>query len=469
MRAPPSLKGSYYLFNEPGPVLRSVFFILLLLAPSSVFAVAKTWDGGGGDPNWYTDANWNPDGVPSPADDVTLDAAALSVAVDVSSPAISFNTLVLGNSGATNTVSLTLSTGIASGGSVTVYGGASLISGTTHQLAVTGSLTVYSGGVVTHNVNLNTLTAMLNLRITGNLDLQAGGWIHGDAMGYSTGGPGAGTNGGANGGAGGGHGGAGGQGGNLAAGGAAYDSFDIPLDAGSKGGDGSSFAVYPGGAGGGLLRIEVSGSATVNGTLSAAGGAGSAGLVGNSNHGAAGGGSGGAVHLIAGSLTGGGLISAKGGQAGDDNNDADKAGGGGGGLIRLDISTYDYNDFSGVLDVSGGPRSVTAGGLAADGSPGRIEPSTATFSDNSSGQRSNSITIGQPPEEGVYTTVIGNETIHVFTSSGTLTVPAGSAGNVQVLIVGGGGGGGKSDAATRQGGGGGAGGLIYDASVALTP
>ena len=61
-------------------------------------------------------------------------------------------------------------------------------------------------------------------------------------------------------------------------------------------------------------------------------------------------------------------------------------------------------------------------------------------------------------------TMVGNKTIHTFTSNGTFTPP--KNGNVEVLVVAGGGGGGGTGSG-RSGGGGGAGGLVYNASFSV--
>lgn len=60
-------------------------------------------------------------------------------------------------------------------------------------------------------------------------------------------------------------------------------------------------------------------------------------------------------------------------------------------------------------------------------------------------------------------TYSGGNTIHTFTSSGTLDCTVAGSGTAQALVVGGGGGGG-----TRTGGGGGAGGFLYDNAYAIT-
>ena len=44
--------------------------LLLLSVPTWA---QVTWDGGGGDLNWDTNNNWNPNGVPADTDDITID------------------------------------------------------------------------------------------------------------------------------------------------------------------------------------------------------------------------------------------------------------------------------------------------------------------------------------------------------------------------------------------------------------
>jgi autotransporter-associated beta strand protein len=69
-----------------GPALRKfqgdfaakipLFAFVILVMIHSAFAVAKTWDNGGGDNLWNTAANWSPDGVPGSADDVTFNGTS---------------------------------------------------------------------------------------------------------------------------------------------------------------------------------------------------------------------------------------------------------------------------------------------------------------------------------------------------------------------------------------------------------
>jgi len=121
----------------------------------------------------------------------------------------------------------------------------------------------------------------------------------------------------------------------AAAGGTTYGSVITPLEFGSGGGGYSS--LYTGGAGGGAVRLNVSGALVVNGRISANGGDG----LGQG----AGGGSGGSVWLTAGTLAGAGIISANGGMG-----DA-FGGGGGGGCVALQ---YRLNTFNGVTSARGG-------------------------------------------------------------------------------------------------------------------
>src|ERR1019366_8599896 len=107
-------------------------------------------------------------------------------------------------------------------------------------------------------------------------------------------------------GGGGGHGGYGAASGGAtaAAGGSTYGSVTAPVDFGSSGGS-DNVSGSPPGAGGGAIRMNVTGALLINGRVSANGGAG----VGQNK----GGGSGGSVLLTAGTLAGAGTISANGG------------------------------------------------------------------------------------------------------------------------------------------------------------
>lgn len=117
---------------------------------------------------------------------------------------------------------------------------------------------------------------------------------------------------------GGGHGGAGGNGGGGALGGSTYGDFAQPTTIGSGGGTDTS-----GGIGGGVLRLSIAGTLTVDGSISANGSAG------NGNEAA--GGAGGSIWIECSGLFGSGLITANGGAS----NSPTYSGGGGGGRIAL--------------------------------------------------------------------------------------------------------------------------------------
>lgn len=65
--------------------------------------------------------------------------------------------------------------------------------------------------------------------------------------------------------------------------------------------------------------------------------------------------------------------------------------------------------------------------------------------------------------------ISGANTIHTFKSTGSSTLTVNGTGNVEVLVVGGGGSGGGSNSVSIGSGGGGAGGVIYNATYAVTP
>ena len=226
--------------------------------------------------------------------------------------------------------------------------------GTPLSFASSADLTLRNGAIglisspltfVNLLVSSNAWLLMTNSNFTVTLSsatIQAGGGILADAAGYAAGqGSGAGQNysgspytypcSGA------GHGGYGANStGNYAQGGNAYDSTTSPLTAGSGGGSYSPYSI--GGAGGGVIRLSVSGTLKVDGRISANGG--------NGSGSGGGGGSGGNISLSVGTLSGSGPITANGG------NGADAIGGGGGGG-RIAI-TYNNNSFTGPVSAYGG-------------------------------------------------------------------------------------------------------------------
>lgn len=188
---------------------------------------------------------------------------------------------------------------------------------------------------------------------TVDLRVDTGSAISADAQGYVSGqGPGAGvSDGNAHTGSGGGSGGVGGRGGDdLHPGGLAYGDAFAPADLGSGGGA----TRAPGGRGGGAITVNVLGTLTLDGVISANGNIGANVPCGSA---ASGGGSGGSIHVTAMALTGTGLLRANGGAGGVGGcfpTTGDDGGGGAGGRIAV-LYAQDAG-FDGFLasDVSGG-------------------------------------------------------------------------------------------------------------------
>ncbi|NOH00462.1 MAG: hypothetical protein HND47_00085 [Chloroflexi bacterium] len=212
------------------------------------------------------------------------------------------------------------------------------------------NLTIENGGtfkaVTSGNGDTNyTNDPYLQLNLT-NLTVETGGVLTADGTGYpgkheSGSGPGAGGSAWATGG-GGGHGGPGQA--SAGAGGVTYDSVSYPILLGSSGGAGQDIyhSTLPGGAGGGAIRLVVSDTATINGTVSADGAIGA---------GRSGGGSGGSIIIEAGTLTGNGSVHANGGPQNGGGN-------GGGGRIAIYATTSNHTL---TFTANGAPNYETAG------------------------------------------------------------------------------------------------------------
>ena len=251
-------------------------------------------------------------------------------------------------------------------GAIVVDGGGSSGAGTSLQLQIPLSdLTVTGGAMVicsnssppaVHNLVIASNSSMVitgaplfaESSITGDVTVQSGGSITADGQGAAANsGPGAGAfitsasfGGTGSGGSFVGNGGAGASGASTHG---AYYGTALSLSLGSGGGTGGT--TNSGAAGGGLMNINVSGTLTVNGTISANG------MI--PNYPAGGGGSGGGVFLSAGTLAGSGLISANGA-----SGDLPYGGGGGGGTVQISFGT---NQFTGSMIAQGGPGFANGG------------------------------------------------------------------------------------------------------------
>ncbi|HEX4351148.1 MAG TPA: carboxypeptidase-like regulatory domain-containing protein, partial [Verrucomicrobiae bacterium] len=223
---------------------------------------------------------------------------------------------------------------------LTVSGGAIVETPPTNSTLADPTLFL-SSLVVQSNGSITTPTANDNasLIIYGDALVASNATISTDGQGYDgfgSNGPGAGqmaTNGS---GSGGGHGGNGGASASGESGGLAYDSSLQPINWGSQGGvPSTNFTSFS--QGGGAIRMDVAGTLTVNGTITANGK--------SAVFPETGGGAGGSVWVEAGTLAGSGAITANGG-AGEPSS----GGGGGGGRIALYYAT---NSFSGSLNAAG--------------------------------------------------------------------------------------------------------------------
>jgi hypothetical protein len=237
---------------------------------------------------------------------------------------------------------------IAGAGNLTVASGGLLYvptnsSSSAVSLAIGGSVLVQNLGII--SADLATFSAT-------NVTIDAGGSINANGLGFGGGAPGNGGAGpspgevahvGVSGGGGGGHLSVGmnSSTGNLG-GAAPYDIAITPTQFGSGGGAGKSYA---GGSGGGAIKMNITGTLTLNGTLSANGSSGSTDFCST----AGGGGAGGSLWLIATNLLGTGTIAANGGAGGGGGCGFPPGAYGGGGILMLQVD----KPFSGAINLNG--------------------------------------------------------------------------------------------------------------------
>ncbi|MCG2680920.1 MAG: hypothetical protein L6455_13305, partial [Kiritimatiellae bacterium] len=272
----------------------SILMVCVGSSPSP--AATKTWSASTGD--WFLDGNWTPATAPVAGDDVVITNASASVILSNSTPWLSSVTL-------SKTLMFT--------------NWNSALNATNVTILTNGTMTL--PGAFTNNATSNNVYI-----VCSNLTVDAGGNINANAKGYAGGTSDSGGSGSGPGYGRGNYGGGYGGHGSASVGGNTYGSFSAPVDAGSGGGWGSQ-TYYLGGAGGGAIRIDASGTITNNGTISANGG--------NGGGTWAGGGSGGGIYLTCKTLSGTtGVFSANGGNPGDS-----KANGAGGGRIAVIYDT----------------------------------------------------------------------------------------------------------------------------------
>jgi hypothetical protein len=200
-------------------------------------------------------------------------------------------------------------------------------------------LTIEMGGVLTHITNSTAETYKMDLTVQGNLNVQTGGQVTADGRGYQEGvGPGKAVTYAHTGGS---YGGFGGLRYTTCTNGPTYGSIVAPTNMGSGGGNGGAY-------GGGALRLNVTGTTTVNGVISA-----------NSRNEMMSG-AGGSVYLTTGALEGNGFIRA--------NSPAGTWALGGGGRVAVILTNG--NDFGSVsIQASAGTGS---GGTYMYGGAGTV-------------------------------------------------------------------------------------------------
>ena len=189
---------------------------------------------------------------------------------------------------------------------------------TYNNVLITNGATLTFDGAVTLNAQ--------------NLTIEPGSSISANGKGYApASGLGAGKSS-SSAGSGAGYGGKGGDNGGLL-GGPTYGSAITPQDLGSGGGNAPWYGNV-GGGGGGAIRLNITNTLTLNGTISANG---------NNGFKHSGGGSGGSIYVIANALSGSGMFTANGGSS--------TSSGGGGGRIAI---YYQTSSFTGTAEAKGG-------------------------------------------------------------------------------------------------------------------
>lgn len=294
---------------------------------------SNTYNGGAGDGKWETAGNWSAGHAPTATDDIVINTAA-TVNINASS---TVNSLTVGNSGGGTLSVLNFNYDAIAGGALTTL----------------GNLTAYASSTITHTAATTTVAGKIRLTVGGNAAIT--GSINADAKGFYVGqGPGAPPTTSGQYGAGGSYGGIGGTGdGSSPPSTSTYGSLTAPIDLGSGGGRtcglGANSGTDTGLWGGGAIQLNVTGTTTISGSISANGsGTNSGGLCW-----VPGGGSGGSVYLTTGVLTGSGTVSVNGG-------DVNFVAGGGGGRIAVyystDNSSVSYQSYGGTYN-----RSYVAG------------------------------------------------------------------------------------------------------------
>lgn len=162
-------------FRGPIPGVAALWAAIAIAIPAT--APAQTWDAGGGNTNWSTATNWDPNGVPTAAGDVVINSGALALqptlnvaSAPLNSVTVSSGTLTVDNTltavtvTVTGTGNLTINVGdTIVTGSLTVGSTGTLLNNGTIQGPLTiNNGTVNNAGVVTGATTINAGTLNLN-------------------------------------------------------------------------------------------------------------------------------------------------------------------------------------------------------------------------------------------------------------------------------------------------------------------
>ncbi len=330
-------------------------------------AASVTWTGSTSS-TWHTGSNWSSSVAPTSADDATIAPGSASTITLWSGQTASFNNLTIGGGGVTTT--LVIIGNIGTGTNITIENKGVLEFKNAIPQTITGTITVKSGGVLTHSANTTAQAHIIDLTAQ-NIDVQSGGVIDIAGKGYSSTasasgrGPGAGIGTSGNYSSGAGH---GGTGGNSTAngnqGGKGYCDITNINTIGSSGGSGNS----TGGAGGGLVRLYAPGTITLNGSILANG------LSGTSNPTTAGG-AGGGVRMVADTITGTPTsFTVAGGTPSSGSS------GGGGGCVQIAYTTSN-SILDSQVTLSGGNGTAGNGGRPGGSGLLYVKQASATYGD----------------------------------------------------------------------------------------
>lgn len=147
----------------------SAIFIagLLFFAPQKAHAAVRTWDGGGGDNNWSTAANWSDDTIPTGADTARFDATSVKNATVDASFAGEVEDLII-TSGYSGTITLARNLKVDFGAT-----GLSIAGGTidmdTFNLDIDRNDAAFTGGTINADA-----VSPGTLRVTNDISFGAG-------------------------------------------------------------------------------------------------------------------------------------------------------------------------------------------------------------------------------------------------------------------------------------------------------